>query len=141
MNAALAQRLVLLAALALITVVAVLAIAALADDPAAEPEVERSVPAPDGGWYETIAAPYRLDTRKKRTVCGFRARPQALGVAHPVLPCGAKLYLSFGGKEVLTQVVDRGTGAAGREFELTAALARELDLRGVQPIRWRYAAR
>jgi hypothetical protein len=134
-------RLVVLAGVTLLTVVGVLAIAAVADDPDTPASEERSVPAPGGGWYETLAAPYRLDTAERRTVCGHRARRRTLGVAHPVLPCGTKLYLSYGGKEVLTQVIDRGTGAPGREFELTAALARELQLAGVQPIRWRYAAR
>jgi hypothetical protein len=125
----------------LLTVVGVLAIAAAVDEPEPQAAVERSVPAPGGGWYETLAAPYRLDTTARRTVCGHRARPRTLGVAHPVLPCGTKLYLSYEDKEVLTQVIDRGTGRPGREFELTAALARELELAGVQPIRWRYAAR
>jgi hypothetical protein len=141
MSPAFAQRLVVLAAVALLTVVGVLVIAELADNSAPEPQEERSVPAPGGGWFQSIAAPYRLKTRPKRTVCGFRARPKTLGVAHPVLPCNTKLYLSYGGKEALTQVIDRGTGTPGREFELTAALALELDLRGVQAIRWRYARR
>ena len=35
-----------------------------------------------------------------------------MGFAHPVLPCGAKIYLGHGGKEVLTQVVARGRDAA-----------------------------
>jgi hypothetical protein len=136
-----ATRLLLLAAVALLTVVGVLAVAALADSSEARPQAERSIPAPGGGWYETLAAPYRLDTDSRRTVCGFRARATTLGVAHPVLTCGAKLVLSYEDREVLTQVIDRGTGAPGREFELTAPLARALRLSGVQPIRWRFAAR
>jgi hypothetical protein len=141
MNPALGQRLAVLAAVALLTVVGVLAIAELVDRSEAGPPEERSVPAPGGGWYETLAAPYRLPTNPPRTVCGFRARAGTLGVAHPVLTCGAKIFLSYDGTEVLTQVIDRGTGAPGREFEVTAALARRLELSGVQPIRWRFAAR
>jgi hypothetical protein len=141
-SAAAGLRVAVLAGVMLLTVIGVLAIAAAVDDSDdPRPPEERSVPAPGGGWYETLAAPYRVDTSSRRTVCGFRARRQALGVAHPVLPCGTKVYLAYGDREVLTQVIDRGTGAPGREFEVTTALARELELAGVQPIRWRYAAR
>jgi hypothetical protein len=41
---------------------------------------------------------------------------------------------------VLTEVVDRGTGVPGREFDVTAPLARRLGLRGTQPVQWRFAA-
>jgi len=56
-----------------------------------------------------------------------------------VLPCGARIYISYGGTDVLTQIVDRGPYVPGREFDLTDALARRLGLRGVQNIRWSYA--
>jgi hypothetical protein len=56
-----------------------------------------------------------------------------------VLPCGAKIIIRFEGTDVLTQVIDRGTGVPGREFDLTAELARRIGLRGVQPVRWRFA--
>ena len=58
---------------------------------------------------------------------------------HPVLPCGAKIFLTYGGKTVLTTVVDRGPLAPGYEFELTPALAERVGLTGVQKIRWSFA--
>ena len=61
------------------------------------------------------------------------------GVAHPVLPCGARIYVSYHGKHVLTQVIDRGPYVPGRQFDLTDALARRLGLQGVQQIHWSYA--
>ena len=61
------------------------------------------------------------------------------GVAHPTLPCGARIFITYDGKTVLTQVVDRGPYAPGRQFDLTDALARRLGLRGVQPVHWSYA--
>ena len=61
------------------------------------------------------------------------------GVAHPVLPCGVRLYIRFHGREVLTQVVDRGPNVPGREFDITKALANRLDLHGTQTIQWRFA--
>jgi len=99
----------------------------------------RPVPVPGSGWYRALAAPYPASTARARTSCGQKLGPETLGVAHPVLPCGVKLYISYGDKLVLTQVVDRGPGAPGRDFDLTRALAAKLGLVGTQQIRWRYA--
>jgi rare lipoprotein A len=57
-----------------------------------------------------------------------------------VLPCGARIYITYRGKHVLTQVIDRGPYAAGRQFELTDALARQIGLSGVKRIEWSYAS-
>jgi rare lipoprotein A (peptidoglycan hydrolase) len=103
-----------------------------------QPEA-RPVPVPGSGWYRALAAPYPASTTRERTACGQQLGPQTLGVAHPVLPCGVKLYIAYGDKLVLTQVVDRGPGAPGRDFDLTRALAARLGLQGTQQIRWRYA--
>ena len=97
------------------------------------------MPVPGSGWYRALAAPYPAATSRERTSCGQRLWPKTLGVAHPVLPCGVKLYISYGDKLVLTQVVDRGPGAPGRDFDVTRALAARLGLVGTQQIRWRYA--
>ena len=59
----------------------------------------------------------------KHTACGTIIRAKTEGVAHPVLPCGARIYITYNGKHVLTQVIDRGPSRADREFELTDALA------------------
>ena len=45
----------------------------------------------------------------------------------------------FGGKQVLTQVIDHGHTAPGRTFDVTQALAKLLGLDGSQTIRWRFA--
>jgi hypothetical protein len=136
---ALAEREVALAGVALMALVLALALAALVGGVGTADQGPQSVPAPGGGWYHALAAPYRLDARSKRTACGHPANLRTLGVAHPVLPCGAKIMLAYDGQEVLTQVIDRGTGVPGREFDVTAELARQLGLRGVQPIEWRFA--
>jgi rare lipoprotein A (peptidoglycan hydrolase) len=60
-------------------------------------------------------------------------------VAHPVLPCGVRLYIRFQGREVLTQVVDRGPNVPGRDLDITKALANRLDLHGTQTVQWRFA--
>jgi rare lipoprotein A (peptidoglycan hydrolase) len=108
------------------------------DTGSTQPEA-RPVPVPGSGWYRALAAPYPASTARARTSCGQKLGPETLGVAHPVLPCGVKLYISYGDKLVLTQVVDRGPGAPGRDFDLTQALATKLGLEGTQQIRWRYA--
>ncbi len=97
------------------------------------------LPAAAGTWYTALAAPYTPSAKPHKGACGVTIGPSTAGVAHPVLPCGVKLYVRFGGKEVLTQVVDRGHTAPGREFDVTEALAKLLGLQGVQTIQWRFA--
>jgi rare lipoprotein A (peptidoglycan hydrolase) len=136
-NVALAQREIALAGTALLAIVVAVALAAMAHQD--EGSALSSAPAPGTDWYRAIAAPYRFPAAAKRTACGQPAGPKTLGVAHPVLPCGAKITILFQGRQVLTQVVDRGTGVPGREFDVTAPLARKMGLTGIQPIRWRFA--
>jgi hypothetical protein len=87
-------------------------------------------------WYSALAAPYAPPAR---TSCGVRTNARTRGVAHPVLACGAKLFVSFGNAEVLTQVIDKGSQLPGREFDVTTALAKRLGLHGTQRIRWAFA--
>ena len=137
MNAALAQREIALAGTALLAIVVAVSLAAAAHgDETSDPS---SAPVAGTGWYRAIAAPYRFPPGAKRTACGHPTGSKTLGVAHPVLPCGAKITILFQGRQVLTQVVDRGTGVPGREFDVTAPLARTMRLTGIQPIRWRFA--
>ena len=134
MTPELAQRLIALAGIALLTILVSLAFGS-SDS---EGQKGRTVPQPGSGWYNALAAP-RGGPYGARSACGRVLRRTTLGVAHPVLPCGAKVFIAFGGKQVLTEIVDHGPDSPGLEFEITAALAKELGLRGVQPIRWSYA--
>jgi tRNA-specific 2-thiouridylase len=86
-----------------------------------------------------LAAAYTPSSTRKKGACGVVIGPGTPGVAHPVLPCGAKIYVRFGHKDVLTQVVDRGHTVPGHEFDVTQALAKLLGLQGTQTIQWRYA--
>jgi rare lipoprotein A (peptidoglycan hydrolase) len=90
-----------------------------------------------GDWHAVLAAAYTPTSR--RGACGVLIGKSTMGVAHPVLPCGVKLYIRYGDNEVLTQVIDRGPSAPGREFDLTRALAKQLGVVGTQTIEWRYA--
>ena len=75
----------------------------------------------------------------RHTACGIVLGPNTLGVIHPTLPCGARIFVAYRGTRVLTDVVDRGPYEPGRAFDVTDALARTLDLDGVQQVRWSYA--
>ena len=136
MSRALAQRAIALGAVALLAIVLALAVASLANG-----SDDEQAPTAVGEWYSALAGTYRpqavADTDV--TACGYPADETTPGVAHPVLPCGAKIVLEYDGKQVLTQVIDRGTGVPGRAFDLTAKLASQLGVRGVQRIRWAYA--
>jgi len=90
-------------------------------------------------WYTALAAPYAPSAGSAKTACGRVIGPATIGVAHPVLPCGAKLEIEFGGKHVVVRVIDRAPSVPGHTFDLTRALARLLDVHGTQRIRWRFA--
>lgn len=139
MTSALAQRELGLASVALLAAVLALALGSALDSTSANPRLPESIPAPGGGWYTALAAARGKSLANGPTACGHVVGPRTLGVAHPVLPCDIKLYISYRGREVLTQVIGRGPYVAGRDFELTASLGAFLDLEGTQPIRWRYA--
>ena len=119
-------------------VVAVAVVARRTDEPVVE---ERGAIAAGGGWYEALAAPRPPGQDAERTSCGLVLTTRSLGVTHPVLPCGAKVLVRYGGETVLTEVIDNALGATGRQFELTPRLAQLVGLDGTQEVEWRYAAR
>jgi Lytic transglycolase len=98
----------------------------------------RGAPKPQGDFV-ALAGSAGPAAVGRRTACGGVLRPDTLGVAHPTLPCGARVFIDYHGHRVLTQVVDRGPYQPGRQFDLTDALARRLGLFGVQQIHWSYA--
>jgi rare lipoprotein A (peptidoglycan hydrolase) len=124
------------AALAGIALVALVVALALSHH---HPRKGSALPTPAGSWYTALAAPYTPSSTTKKGACGVAIGPDTAGVAHPVLPCGVKIYVKFGSKEVLTQVIDRGRVVPGREFDVTTALAKLLGLQGTQTIQWRFA--
>jgi len=97
------------------------------------------VPGTENGYYIGRAAPYSPSAAHPRTACGQPFTDKTEGVAHPVLPCGVRVYIRFHGREVLTQVIDRGPTVPGRDFDVTKALANRLGLHGAQTIEWRFA--
>ncbi len=133
------QRGLALAAIALLGAVGALAIVAQRVPDAVRLDLPEAVPKPGGGWYEALTAPRLEEARGRRTSCGFIVRARTAGIAHPVLGCGTKLYVAFGEREVLTQVVSQRT-PAGAQFAVSTALARMLGMQSTEFVRWRFAA-
>jgi rare lipoprotein A (peptidoglycan hydrolase) len=138
-NQTLAQRAVWLAGVTLVAAIAALAITRRDEGSHRDLPAAVAVPGTKNGYYTAKAAPYGPTRSHRRTACGRPFSKTTEGVAHPVLPCGVRLYIRFHGREVLTQVVDRGPNVPGREFDITKALANRLDLHGTQRIQWRFA--
>ena len=99
----------------------------------------RPVPVTGAKWKVAVASPYGRANGERTTACGIRLTARTRGVAHPVLPCGVKIVLAFGGREIETEVVDRGPHVTGDEFDLTPGLARALGVKGQTRVRWRLA--
>jgi rare lipoprotein A (peptidoglycan hydrolase) len=138
-NVPLVQRGVWLAGITLIAVLVAVAITRRDAGSSRNLPGAVAVPGTKNGYYTAKAAPYGPTPGHHRTACGKPFLATTEGVAHPVLPCGVRLYIRFQGREVLTQVVDRGPNVPGRDLDVTKALANRLDLHGTQTIQWRFA--
>jgi rare lipoprotein A (peptidoglycan hydrolase) len=136
---ALVQRAVWLAGICFVAAIAAVAITRRDSDSTKKLPGAVVVPGTKNGYYTGRAAPYSPTAAHPRTACGRPFLQKTQGVAHPVLPCGVRLYIRYHGKEVLTQVIDRGPNVPGREFDITKALANRLGLHGTQTIQWRFA--
>ena len=132
MRPSLALRELALLGIAVLAAVAVVAIAERTRDKGT------SGPQPEGS-YSALAGSSGPAAFGRHTACGGILAPETLGVAQPTLPCGARIFITYHGTTVLTQVVDRGPYTAGRQLDLTDALARKLGLKGVQTVHWAYA--
>ena len=139
MRATLVQRGVWLAGITLIAAISAVAVTRRDEGTNRHLPSAVVVPGTENGYYTARAAPYGPTAGHRRTACGQPFLKTTEGVAHPVLPCGVRVYIRFHGREVLTQVVDRGPNVPGRSLDLTKALANRLDLHGTQTIQWRFA--
>ena len=127
----------MLAAVALLAAVAAMAIVAQNGSDAGAAALT-SAPAP-AGWNIAFAGSRGATGDAQRTTCGQVLAPHSLGVTHPVLPCGAKVILRSGDKQVLTEVIDNALVEPGRQLEVTDALAKMLGIDGTVELEWRFA--
>ena len=133
------QRTVALAAVALLASVAALALSRETRGDDAGRGDAQPVTVAETGWYSALAGSRGAPSDAERTTCQRILTNRSLGVTHAVLPCGAKIYIAYGGTELLTEVIDNHMRRQGRQFELTEALAQRLGIDGTQQIRWRFA--
>jgi hypothetical protein len=137
-NAERVQRQLALGGVALLATLASLAIGRAFESDSTPPAPVQAPPVA-GRWYEAAVGAYGPGLFGRTTECGVAFDRGTRGVAHPVLPCGARIVVSYGGREAETRVVDKGPFGAGQDFALTQALASDLGLRGVQIVRWRFS--
>ena len=141
MSLTILQRTIALAAVALVACVATLALTREASDleEGSVTDVRVEGAASGAGWYTALAGSRGPARDAEQTTCRQILTGRSLGVTHPVLPCGAKIFIAYGDIEVLTEVIDTKLKQPGRQFELTEALAQQLGLEGTQQIKWRFA--
>ena len=135
MSPALAQREVALAGIALLGAILALAIASPRGPHGLGTDL-KPAPVVGGEWYRALAGarPMRYGTRTK---CGVLLKPSTRGVIDSVFPCNTRLYVRYrNSPEILTQVIDKRPVVPGRRFDLTPALADDLELHAIQRIEW-----
>jgi len=135
-----AQRLGLLAAIALVALLVAFELAHKlgGNSPSSDSKIQ-AVPAPGSSWNVVRAGILGLSEKGKQTACGVTIGLKTYGVAHPSLPCGARVFIAYGHTQVLTEVLERGPYVPGRGLDLTPALAAKLGIDVVTDVRWRFA--
>lgn len=132
MNAPLVRRQVALAGVALVGALGAIALSQLGDDS------EAAAPPPAVVDWETASVGVFQPTAEP-TTCGVTVTETTIGVAHPVLPCGAKILVEHEGRRTPADVIQRGPVATGQAFDLSPALAQALGVSGEATVRWRFA--
>jgi hypothetical protein len=129
----LSRRQAALAALALLAALGAIALSRLGDDSDSAAPPRTAVVE----WETARVAIF--EPAAEPTACGVTVTAQTRGIAHPVLPCGAKLVLEHQGRQAEVDVVQRGPVASGHAFELSPALGQQLAVGGEATVRWRFA--
>ena len=108
---------------------------------AAPPTKPRPAAASPSRRFESAGATwYGPGFYGRRTACGQTLRPGTLGVAHRSLPCGTAVKFVFGGRQVVTRVIDRGPYAKGFAWDLTNGTREALGFEGSGRIRYAVAS-
>ena len=134
-----AQRLGVLAAVALVAVLVALALVRHFDSSQTPTKTVPAVPAPGTSWNDVRAGILGLTEKGRTTACGVKIGVTTFGVAHPSLPCGTRIFVAYGSIRVLTEVIAHGPYVPGRGLDLTPALAVKLNINGSADVRWRFA--
>ena len=137
MRGQLLERLLALAAVALLATLVSLAL--VRDGDGEDSGSASPTPRCSKTWTDAPPSPFGNARYGGTTTCGAELTRELRGIVHPVLPCGARIVVAFGGREEETEVIEQGPVGAGEEFSLTAPLAAELGVEGLQTVRWRFS--
>lgn len=135
MSPAALQRQAALAGAALLALLLIV----ILDRSTGEPSATAPHPVAQAQWETATVGIFGRSRLGDTTACGTNLTPETLGVAHPVLPCGVDLVVSYRGRDVRTEVIERGNVGPERQFDLSPALADELGIERPTRIRWRFA--
>jgi len=135
MNPAALQRQAALAGAALLALLLVIAL----DRSGGEPLPAVPPPVPQAQWETATVGIFGQSRLGETTACGVTLTQETRGIAHPVLPCGVDLVVSYHGHEVPTEVIERGGVDPESQFDLSPALADDLGIANPTEIRWRFA--
>jgi hypothetical protein len=97
-------------------------------------------PVAEAQWETASVGVFGRSRFGDTTACGVALTEETLGVAHPVLLCGVDLVVAYKGREVRTEVIERGPAGSNSQFDLSPALADELGIVRPTQIRWRFAS-
>ena len=100
---------------------------------------EKSSPVSQAEWESATVGIFGRSRLGETTACGTPLTQETLGIAHPVLPCGVDLVVSYRGREVRTEVIEQGNVGPESQFDFSIALANELGIEKSTTIRWRFA--
>ena len=97
------------------------------------------LPVSQAKWESATVGIFGRSRLGETTACGTPLTQETLGIAHPVLPCGVDLVVSYRGREVRTEVIEQGNVGPESQFDFSIALANELGIEKSTTIRWRFA--
>jgi hypothetical protein len=135
MSPAALQRQAALAGAALLAVLLVVVL----DRSNGEATATEPSPVAQAEWENAIVGIFGRSRLGDTTACGTELTGETIGVAHPVLPCGVDLVVAYGGREVRTEVIERGDVGPESHVDLSHAIADELGSEKPTTIRWRFA--
>jgi rare lipoprotein A (peptidoglycan hydrolase) len=90
--------------------------------------LKKSMSKPTASWYGP-------GFYGKETACGETLTTQTVGVAHRTLPCGTKVVFFANGNWATAQGIDRGPFVKGVSWDLTGALAEQLEVTYTEKVR------
>lgn len=90
--------------------------------------LKKSMSKPTASWYGP-------GFYGNETACAGTLTTQTVGVAHRTLPCGTRVVFFANGNWATAQVIDRGPFVKGVSWDLTGALAEQLEVTYTEKVR------